>query len=339
MRKIVMHRTGGPEVLEMAEAPQPQPGPGEVVVQAEAIGVGWPDILIRRGSYKWMPPLPTSPGSDLAGRVVALGTGVDPAMLGRSVLLTARELKVRGGCYAEQVAVPAEALFMLPEGVDLDAAVCLPNYQVAWNLLHVAPRGQAVRSLFINGVAGGVGSALAQLAKAVGITVFGSVSSPEKAAFAKSLGVDHVIDYRREDVPARVLALTAGEGVDLAVDHVGGAGFTQLLGLLGNWGLLVSYNASGGMPPENLLQALRDHGTKCLAIRIFEMHLYDHDREGRRHIMQQVIDALAAGSIAPVVAARLPFAAAAEAHAMVEEGNACGKVLLKPGLDRLWAAA
>jgi len=124
MRKIVMYRTGGPDVLEMAGAPEPQPGPGEVVVQAEAIGVGWPDILIRRGSYKWMPPLPTSPGSDLAGRVVALGSGVDAAMLGRSVLLTARELKVRGGCYAEQVAVPAEALFCPKASISMPPSVC-----------------------------------------------------------------------------------------------------------------------------------------------------------------------------------------------------------------------
>jgi len=335
IRKIVMRRTGGPDVFEIEDAPSPNPAADEVVVQAEAIGVGWPDILIRRGIYKWMPPLPTSPGSDMAGRIVAVGSAIDAALIGQPVLLTARELKVRGGCYAERIAVPLAALFLLPQNADLDAAVSLPNYQVAWNLLYEAPRGPMPRSLFVNGVAGGVGSALAQLAKAEGLTVFGSVSSPEKAAFARRIGVDHPIDYRAEDVVAAVMALTDGRGVDMAVDHLGGSGFSKLLGLLGNWGLLVSYNASAGLPQDNLLEALRDYGSRCLAIRIFEMHLYDGDAVNRRRIMQQVIERWAGGAFVPAIAARLPFEDVALAHAMVESGQACGKVILKPSLLRV----
>jgi len=332
MRQVVMRRVGGPEVLEIVEAAQPNPEPGEVVVGAEAIGVGWPDVLIRTGRYRWMPPLPTSPGSDLTGRVVALGPGVDSQLMGAPVLVTARELPVRGGCYTERIAVPAEAVYRLPENANLDAAAALPNYQVAWNLVHEAPRGSPVRSIFINGAAGGVGSAAAQLAKAAGMQVFGSVSSAQKAAFARRMGVDHVINYRKRGIADSVLALTAGRGVDLALDHVAGQGFNELLLLLADWGTLVSYNASDGLPDGNLLGELRRHGARCLAVRIFEMHLYDRDTAGRRRTMQSVIDAWAGGSIAPVVSARLPFSHAAQAHAMLERGEALGKIVLKPAL-------
>lgn len=325
-----MHRTGGPEVLKLVEVPAPTAGPGQAVVEAVAIGVGWPDVLIRNGEYRWMPPLPTSPGSDMSGRVVAIGPGVGPELMGAPVLMTARELKVRGGCYAEKLAVPADALFRLPEGLDLDCAVCLPNFQVAWNLIHEAPRGAPVSSVFINGAAGGVGSAAAQLAKAAGMTVFGSVSSDAKAAFAARQGVDHPINYRDGDVVDRVLQLTGGRGVDLALDHVAGPGFADLLRLLAAWGTLVSYNASGGLPAGDLLGALRRNGSRCPAIRIFEMHLYDDDRENRRRTMQSVIDAWTAGRISPVVSARLPLAEAGRAHAMVERGEALGKIILKP---------
>lgn len=335
MKKVIMHRTGGPEVLEVIDCPTPSPGAGEVLVRAEAIGVGWPDVLIRNGSYRWMPPLPTSPGSDLAGHIEAVGADVDATLIGKPVLVTARELAVRGGCYAERMVAPAAAVFLLPEGTDPDSAVCLPNYQVAWNLVHVVARGRPVRSLFVNGVAGAVGSAAAQLGLAAGMTVIGSVGSDEKATFANRLGVHHVVRYRDKDVVERVLQLTGGRGVDLALDHVGGPGFAGLLRMLADWGTLVSYNAIGGLPEENLLGALRAQGARCPAIRIFEMHIYDKDRTTRRRIMTNVIDCLHKGTITPVISARLPLTAAARAHEMVERGTGMGKIVLKPALDGL----
>lgn len=327
-----MDRTGGPEVLTLVEVPAPKPAPGEVVIRAESIGVGWVDVMIRTGRYRWMPPLPTSPGSDMAGHVIAAGAQVDPGLLGQPVLLTARELSARGGCYTEELAVPASAVYVLPRDRDLDEAVCLPNYQVAWNLVHEVEPGRASASIFVNGVAGGVGSAIAQLAKAAGIEVLGSVSSAEKAEFATAQGVDHVINYRTEDVVARVLQLTGGRGVDRVIDHVGGPGFPALIRMLAEWGTLVSYNVSGGLPQANLLEALRDSGAKCPAIRIFEMHLYDHDRPNRRRIMQSVIGAWEARRIKPVVSARLPLSRARAAHEMLQGGNALGKIVLKPAL-------
>lgn len=332
-RRVILRRPGGPDVLELVEATIAPPGASEVVIKAEAIGVGWPDILIRKGSYRWMPPLPASPGSDLAGRIVEVGAGVDQRLIGKPVLVTARELPVRGGCYAEHVVVPATAPFLLPDDADLDQAVCLPNYQVAWNLIHEAIIGRPVRSVFINGAAGGVGSAAAQLARAAQMTVFGSVGSPEKAEFAKSQGVDHVINRRMESVVERVLELTGGRGVDLVLDHVGGPDFVLLIGMLAKWGTIVSYNAEAGLPEDNLLAALRAHGAHCPSVRIFEMHIYDDDRDNRRRVMQRVIQSWTAGKISPVVSVRLPLDAAAEAQALIERGETFGKVILKPSLS------
>jgi NADPH2:quinone reductase len=125
MKAVRVHRPGGPEALDYEELPIPSPGPGEVQIRAEAFGVGQPDVLIRRGVYKWMPPLPVNPGNDLAGRISAVGTGVEGIRMGSKVLLSARDLPQRGGCYAEYVVAPADAVHLLDDGVDLESAVCL----------------------------------------------------------------------------------------------------------------------------------------------------------------------------------------------------------------------
>jgi NADPH2:quinone reductase len=329
VKTVVIRRTGGPEVLELADAPKPAAGPGQVVIRAAAIGVGWPDILIRSGRYAWMPSLPTSPGSDMAGTIEATGPGVDGWTNGDKVLLTARDLPQRGGCYAEFIAVPADAPHRLPPSTDLEQAVCLANYQVAWALLHETA-GRPAKSVLIAGGAGGVGSAAIQLAKQAGLFVLTTISSADKAAFARAQGADHVIDYKRENVAARVLEVTGGRGVDLILDHVAGPAFTQYVGMLAPWGTLVSYGLLGGPPPDDVFKALRADSAKCRAVRMFSVHAFDNEREARRRIMRTVIDLLAAGKVAPAIGARLELADAPKAHELVERGQALGKVILTP---------
>ena len=197
MKTVIIRKTGGPEVLELIDAPDPVAGPGEVVVRSHAMGVGWPDILIRKGVYDWMPPLPASPGSELSGHIESLGANESGLKPGQPVLVSARNLPTRGGCYTERIAVPAEALYRLPDNTDLDEAACLGNFQVAWAILFETTRGFDPRSVLIMGAAGGVGSAAVQLAKHAGMRVIGTVSSAEKAEFARRQGADEVIDYRR----------------------------------------------------------------------------------------------------------------------------------------------
>src|SRR5271165_785866 len=149
MKAILLRQPGGPGALEYAELPTPIPGDGEVLVKADTIGVSMPELLVRRGTYNWMPPLPAIPGIEMSGTVAAHGANATTPALGQPVFVSARDLPVRAGCYAEYISVPARAAHPLPSGCSLEAAACLSNYQVAYHLLHTASRGVAVESVLI----------------------------------------------------------------------------------------------------------------------------------------------------------------------------------------------
>lgn len=330
MKAVLVSTPGGPEALDLVDLPVPEPGPGQVQIRAEAFGVGMPDALIRRGVYKWMPPLPANPGNDLAGRVTAVGPGVEGIAPGTRVLLSARDLPVRGGCYAEVVVAPADAVHLLAPHVSAEAAVCLANYQVAQALLQDCLHPRAPRSVVVVGAAGGVGTALVQLARRAGLTVIGTVSSDAKADFARANGAHHVVFYRREPVVQRVRELTGGEGVGAVFEHAGGPAFVPMVAALGHWGTLVSFNGFSPLPEENLTAALREHMAVCPGARSFSFHIYDHDRDGRRALMREVIGALERGEIRPAIHARLPLAEVRRAHELLEAGEALGKIVMTP---------
>jgi NADPH2:quinone reductase len=308
----------------------PEPRENEVLVKAEAFGVGHPDVFIRTGVYKWMPPLPANPGNDLTGRIAGLGRGVSGLLEGQKAVLSARDLPRRGGLYTEYVAVPADAVHVLPDGADLEQAAALSNYQAAYALLHETTGPRVPRSVLVVGAAGGVGSALVQLAKAAGMTVIGSVSGPEKAAFARAMGADHTVNYRERPVPDAVLELTHGEGVDLILDHVAGPSFTDHLSALANWGTLVSYNAFTGLPEKDLFVEMRAHVGKSPAVRCFSFRTYDNDRAGRRRLMGAVIDLFVKGAIKPAIGARFALSEVRQAHAALDAGTVLGKIVMRP---------
>jgi len=208
--------------------------------------------------------------------------------------------------------------------------VCLANYQVAWALLHACGAPSKASSALVIGAAGGVGTALVQLAKRAGMTVIGTVSSKEKASFARNNGCDHIIFYRDEDVIARTRELTGGRGVGLVLDHVCGPEFAAYLGVLDKWGTLISYNAFAGLPEQNLMAEMRKYLDVCPAIRCFSFHIYDNDRDGRRAIMREVIDALAKGEIRPAISATLKLSEVRKAHTLLESGAALGKIIMTP---------
>src|SRR5580698_5072766 len=190
--------------MQLLDEPVPEPKPGEVVVKAHAIGVGIPDCLIRAGTYSWMPPLPVTPGTEMSGTIEKVGAGVTSRKVGQRVYTTARERPHRGGHYADYIATPAEATFILPDNVDLDAAASLANYQVAYHIYNNALQPRPGQTVLIYAAAGGMGNALIDLAKAKKLGIIGVVSSEDKARFARELGADHVIDRKRETVAARV---------------------------------------------------------------------------------------------------------------------------------------
>jgi NADPH2:quinone reductase len=288
-----------------------------------------PEILVRRGEYAWMPPLPAIPGIEMSGVVVSLGEGVKSLEFGQPVFVSARELPVRAGCYAEYLAAKAEALYPLPPGTDLEAAAGLSNYQVAWHLLHSAPRGMPYESVLATGAAGGIGSAIIQLGKLAGKRMIGLVDTEEKASFVRSLA-DAAINSRQENVADRVRELTGGKGVDLILDSIGGAGFVTHFERLAPFGLVVSYGQLDGHPSGDVLGAMRKRMGDSLSLRMFSMHTFDQDRRRRREATEELLRLLAAGKIKPLISVRLPLAEAARAHAMIENGQVLGKLVLKP---------
>src|SRR5690348_374843 len=173
MKAILLRRPGGPEALEYTDVPTPAPGDGEVLVRADTIGVSMPEVLVRRGTYAWMPPLPAIPGIEMSGVIVERGGSVRDREVGERVFVSARDLPVRAGCYAEFIAVPAAVAHALPPHCDLEAAACLSNYQVAYHALFSAARGVEAKTVLIHTAAGGVGSAAVQLAVLAGLHVVG----------------------------------------------------------------------------------------------------------------------------------------------------------------------
>lgn len=329
MKTAIIRRHGGPEVLEIVSGEIPSPGPGEALIRTAVMAVSGPDILIRQGLYKWAPPPPLSPGNEMVGFVEAVGSGVENVKPQSAVLLSSRELASRGGCYTEYRVVPADVLHVLPDGIDLEQAVALPTYLVAHALLRLS-LSERTRTIFVNGAAGIIGGALTELAKARELTVIGTVSSESKAAYARAKGVDELILYRNESVLDRVLNVTNGRGVDIAFDHVIGPGFIDCVRMLGDFGTAVAYNVHTPMPDEDVFAELRRHSMRSPAVRVFNIHTYDHDLPMLRQMTRELIEMLAAGKINPVIGARLPLASVVDAHRLFEERSVVGKIVLLP---------
>jgi NADPH2:quinone reductase len=262
----------------------------------------------------------------MTGYVEALGARVGDLKIGDPVLV----YHLGGGCYAPYAKVPASAVTRLPPGIDLDDAVSIPNYQVAYALLTEAARGISAKTVYVNGAAGGIGSAVIQLCRRQGITVIAGAGNRAKCAFAESQGATHVIDYGRESVAERLLDLTHGHGVDLILDHIVGKDFTDNLKALAPFGLIVSFNALGGLPEKDLFREMRAHLPKSPAVRCFTMHSFDHDPEGRRRVADRVIEIFAAGEVRPPVDRCLPLAEARQAHERLDARAVLGKLILKP---------
>jgi NADPH2:quinone reductase len=329
MKLILVREPGPSSVLQCLDVPVPEPKPGEVLIRAHAIGVRIPDTLIRAGTYSWMPPLPATPGTELSGTIEKVGAGVTSRRSGQHVYASARERPHRGGHYAEYIATPADATFVLPDNVDLDVAAALANYQVAYHLFNDAVRPRPGQSVLIYAAAGGMGNALIDLAKAASLVVIGVAGSGVKVRFGRQLGADHVIDRKAESVSKCVGEITGGRGVDIIIDPVGGPSIPGNIALLAPCGTLVVYGGLGGKAPLDLQTILRA-SKNSPAIRQFSIHTWDHLVEERRAGMRALIEMLAAGKLHPHIHARLPLTEAARAHEMLESGAVLGKLLLRP---------
>jgi len=236
----------------------------------------------------------------------------------------------RGGCYVEARVAPESAPFSVPDGVSAGQMVALPNFQVARLLLDYAVPVRPGQTVLIHAAAGGVGSALVQLAKLEGLTVIGIAGGAAKAGFVSELGADAVIDRHVEDVQARVHELTDGRGVDRIYDSVAGPEFTRNFGMLADMGTVVMFGFIAGKPDTDLYMPMAGDFTRNLGMQTFSIHYFDDKPDIRRGTMEKIIEDFTQGKISPRIHGQMKLNDAADAHRLLESGGVIGKLILVP---------
>ncbi|GAA4543291.1 zinc-binding dehydrogenase [Pseudonocardia xishanensis] len=307
-----MDEFGDPSVLRPVEVPAPAAGHGEVVVEVETAGVLFLDTMIRRGDGPYPATPPYVPGRGAAGRVVAVGPGVD-GWLGRRVLVDGP------GTYAEQVAAPPSALVPIPDGLDAAEAMALLHDGGTALALIGAVGVRPGESVLVLPAAGGAGSLLVQLARRAGARVVGAARGAAKLAVAREVGADLVVDY---GVPGWADAIRRRVGrVDVVLDGVGGDLGTEAFGLVAEGGRYSHYGAPSGRPTTPA--ATPD-------VQVLGMAQLAGFARGRRERQERVLREAAAGRLTPVIGRTFPLAKAADAHTALENREIAGKALLIP---------
>lgn len=322
-RTIRIHEKGGPEVLRLEELAVGDPGPGEARIRQTAIGVNFLDTYHRSGLYPV--PLPTGIGSEAAGVVEAVGSGVSVVRPGDRVAYAGGA----PGAYTETRLLPAERLVRIPDGIsDQQAAAMMLKGMTVRYLIRRTYVVKANDVVLWHAAAGGVGLIACQWLKALGVTVIGTAGSDEKAALARSHGADHVIVYTREEFPQRVRELTNGRGVPVVYDSVGKSTFMGSLDCLQPRGLLAAFgNASGAVPPFDLL-LLSQKGSLYVTRPTLATHIAT--RADLEETAADLFDAVRAGKVKIEVGRTYPLEKAADAHRDLEARKTTGSVVLVP---------
>ncbi|MEU0117955.1 NADPH:quinone oxidoreductase family protein [Streptomyces bobili] len=317
MQAWQVHENGEPsEVMRLADVERPTPGEGQTLLKVRAANINFPDVLMVRGHYQVRPPLPFTPGVEICGETED----------GRRVI--ANPALPYGG-FAEYAVADTAALLPAPDSLeDAEAAALHIGYQTGWFGLHRRARLEAGETLLVHAAAGGVGSAAVQLGKAAGATVIGVVGGPDKAAVARELGCDVVIDRRAEDVVGAVKEATGGRGADVIYDPVGGDAYTQSAKVVAFEGRIVVVGfASGTIPSPSLNHAL----VKNYSILGLHWGLYNtRNPKLVQHCHEQLTDLAARGVIKPLVSERVPLDGAAAAVQRVADGVTTGRVAVVP---------
>jgi len=321
VQAIVINAIGGPEVLEWSEVAEPTAGPGQVLIDIAYSGINYIDTYHRTGLYPM--ELPFSPGLEGAGRVVAVGDGVDEAMVGSSVAWTGEI-----GSYAERVVAPANRVVRLPDEIspELGAAVMLQGltaHYLATDTYALQPGDRCL----IHAAAGGVGRLLVQIAKLAGAEVFGTVGSDGKVEIARSAGADHVINYSTTNFKEAIEEIAGPHPMAVVYDGVGEATFDDGLDLLAPRGVMATFgNASGPVPPVNPLR-LSAGGSLYLTRPTLFAYISEDDVLASRSA--DLFRWMASGELDVRIGAVYPLAEAAEAHRALEGRGVAGKILLE----------
>lgn len=326
MRAIVIPRLGAADVLAAEERQVRDPGPGQVLVRNLAAGVNFIDALIRRGEVPapMMPSLPFVPGVEGAGVVEAVGAGVDLAP-GQPVMWFG---PLGAGGYGELSVVSSSYVVPLDAAIEPAVAAAVPvNYMTAHHMLFNLGRVRRGDWILVHAAAGGVGTAILQLARRAGVSTIASVST-EKVKHALAGGATYALDYRKEDVAARVRELSGG-GVKLSLNPIGGDTIRQDVSCLAPLGQVINFGFLGGMPTGTLTEVLAANFSRSIAIRVSDIYAYyESDVAGFNADFRQLAKLLASGEIEPRLHARISIRDAASAHRLLESGQVIGKVVL-----------
>ena len=319
-----MRELGGPAALGREELAEPEPGPGEIAIDVKAIGCNFSDILITQGKYQVKPELPFAPGAEVAGRVRAVGDGVDAFAVGDP----ASALLSYGG-FASTVVAPLERVFPMPDGMPFeDAAALGVVYQTSYVALVPRASLKDGETLLVHAAAGGVGLAAVQIGVALGARVIGTAGAADKLELVKENGADAVINYREEDFVERVMELTDGRGADVIYDPVGGDTFDRSLKCIAFDGrLLVIGFASGTIPTAKMNRVL----LKNISLVGVHWGLYfEKDPRVVRDAQRAIFDLSREGKITPVISAAYPLSEASAALDALGSRKTTGKVILTP---------
>jgi putative PIG3 family NAD(P)H quinone oxidoreductase len=330
MIAIEIAEFGGPEVLRPAERPLPEPGVNEVRVRVRAAGVNRPDLMQRQGKYPPPPGASDIPGLELAGSIDRVG----PLLEGETARWAPGDevcALVAGGGYAEYAVVPAPQCLPLPAGMDLVTAAAIPEtFFTVWT--NVFQRGQLAtgETLLVHGGSSGIGTTAIQLARAFGATVLATAGTDEKCRACERLGAQSTINYKATDFVAAVAELTAGRGVNLVLDIIGGDYLERNLKVLAIDGRLVQIGLQGGAKTSIDLRTVMQRRLTITGSTLRNRSVAEKAAIARE-LEQHVWPLLGSGSVKPQVSHTLPLAQAADAHRLLESGDVVGKIVLTVG--------
>lgn len=322
MKAVLCKAYGPPETLVIEEVEALRPGPGQVVVDVKACGINFPDTLIIEGKYQFKPEMPFSPGGEVAGTVKAVGEGVKHVGVGDRVIAF-----TGWGGFAEEVAVEAQKLIPIPEKMDF---VTASAFVMVYGTSHYALKGRGLlrpgETLLVLGAAGGVGLAAVELGKAMGARVIAAASSDEKLEVCRAHGADEVINYSTEDLKERIKTLTAGSGVDVIYDPVGGKySEAALRGMAWEGRYLVIGFAAGDIPriPLNLTLL-----KGCSIVGVFWGSFTSRNPQRNQEHLQELVTWFHEGKLKPHISATYPMNRVADALHDMQERRITGKAVL-----------
>jgi len=320
MKAIQVHEFGGPEVLKLEQIPTPEPAAGQVLVRVHAAGVNPYDTYMRNGTYAIKPPLPYTPGSDAAGTVEAVGSGVAKVKPGDRVYVA----KTVTGAYAEYTIALESQVHRLPEKVSFTqgAGVWVP-YGTAYHALYHSAQARASETVLIHGASGGVGIAGVQIARASGLTVFGTASSQKGLDLVMREGAHQVFNHSKPGYLEEIMKATGGRGVDIVLEMLANVNLANDMKLLATNGRVIVIGNRGEITVNP-----RDLMSRRASVRGFTLWALTPAEEADVHA--GLIAGLENGTLRPVVGKEIPLAEASRAHIEILQPGAAGKIVLIP---------